>query len=153
MSKSQKENFQKGKDQSKPINTGKPRLIFVGENNFQIKKVEKFAKDNSFNFHSYSEENWVTLEEIDQYIQEEELSKQIISLPVGKGNISSLDEMEAETIKRVLKNVNGNMMKAARTLKIARATLYRKIEKYGVNLKKQREEEMKKQEKTFKKAG
>lgn len=128
-----------------------PRLILVGENKFHIKKAENFAKENHFKFHSYSKEEWATLEEIDQYIQEEELSKQIINLPVGKKAISSLDELESETIKRVVQNTNGNMMKAARILKIARATLYRKMEKYGLNLKKQRKELFKKQEKTFKK--
>ena len=134
-----------------PNQTNWPRLILVGENKFHIKKAENFAKENHFKFHSYPEEEWATLEEIDQYIQEEELSKQIINLPVGKKSISSLEELESETIKRVVQNTNGNMMKAARILKIARATLYRKMEKYGMNLKKQREDLFKKQEKTFKK--
>jgi len=136
-------NSQKQKDQ--------PCLILIGENKFHIKKAKSFAKENHFKFHSYSEEEWATLEEIDQYIQEEELSKQIIDLPVGKKAISSLDELEAETIKSVIQNTNGNMKKAALILKIARATLYRKMEKYGLNLKKQREELFKKQEKSFKK--
>ena len=133
-------------------NTG-PTLIFVGGNKFHLKRAEKFAKDNHFKFSSYSDGDWATLEEIDQYIQEEELSKQIVNLPTGQKAVASLDEMEAETIKRVIKSFDGNMIKAARTLKIARATLYRKIERYGWNLKKQREEQFlnKKQDKTFKK--
>ena len=130
----------------------KPRLIFVGKDQLMIKKARKFSQDNKILFHHYSEEDWATLEEIDQYIQEEELSKQIVSLPVGKANISSLSEMEADTIKKALKHVNGNMAKAARSLKIARATLYRKIEMYGLNLKKQREKEFKNQNRTVKKA-
>ena len=129
----------------------RPKLIFVGENKLQIKKVEKFAQINQYDFLNYSEGEWVTLEEIDQYIQEEELSKQIINLPVGKRTVFSLDDLEAETIKKVIKNVNGNMMKAARTLKIARATLYRKMERYGLNLKEQREKQMKKQKEILKK--
>ena len=135
-----------------PNKTNWPRLILVGQNKLHIKKAENFAKENHFKFHSYSEEEWATLEEIDQYIQEEELSKQIINLPVGKkATISSLDELESETIKTVVQNTNGNMVEAARILKIARATLYRKMEKYGLNLKKQREELLKEQEKLFKK--
>lgn len=130
----------------------KPKLIFVGENKLQLKRVEKLAKENNFEFLSYSDGEWATLEEIDQYIQEEELSKQVVNLPVGKKAVSSLDELEAETIKQVIKNLDGNMIKAARTLKIARATLYRKIERYGWNLKKQREEQFGKQEKSLKKS-
>lgn len=128
------------------------KLIFVGANKFQIKKVEKFARESRLEFMTYSEGEWATLEEIDQYIQEEELSKQIINLPVGKRTAFSLDDLEAETIKRVIKNVNGNMMKAARTLKIARATLYRKMERYGLNLKEKREKQMKQQNKSLKRA-
>lgn len=136
----------------KKNNNNEPKLIFVGGNKLHLKRVEKFAKDNHFKFSSYSDGEWATLEEIDQYIQEEELSKQVINLPVGKKAVSSLDEMEAETIKQVIKNFDGNMIKAARTLKIARATLYRKIERYGWNLKKRREEQLfNKQNKTIKK--
>ena len=132
--------------------TDRPRLIFVGENKFYIKKAEKFAKNNGFHFHSYSEEEWATLEEIDQYIQEEELSKQIVTLPTGRATVSSLDETEAEAIKRVIGSVNGNVKKAARLLKIARATLYRKIHRYGLNVKAQRKKYLKEKEKTFKRA-
>lgn len=126
------------------------KLIFVGKNKFQIKAAQKFAQSSKLEFLTYSEGEWATLEEIDQYIQEEEISKKIINLPVGKRTAFSLDDLEAETIKRVVQNVNGNMMKAARTLKIARATLYRKMERYGLNLKKQRDKEFKKQKEILK---
>lgn len=146
------DDVKKDKIQGQITKKEKPRLIFVGSDQLMIKRVQKFSQDNKMLFQHYSEEDWATLEEIDQYIQEEELSKQIVTLPVGKANIHSLSEMEADTIKRVLKHVNGNMAKAARNLKIARATLYRKIEMYGLNLKKQREKEFQSQSKTIKKA-
>ncbi len=130
----------------------KPKIAFIGKNKILNKKVRKFAKDNNLRYFHYSEEEWVTLEEIDQYIQEEELSKQIVDLPFGKRTVSSLSEMEAKTIKKVVESSGGNMKKAARVLKIARATLYRKIEKYGLNLKKRKEKQFKQQEKDFKKA-
>ena len=149
MSETQHKNTSMNDSQNK---NSLPKLIFVGENKLQIKRAEQFAKNSCFEFHTYSDEEWATLEEIDQYIQEEEISKQIIKLPVGKRTISSLDELEAETIKRVVQSTNGNIMKAARTLKIARATLYRKMERYGLKSKKQREEQMKKQKKIFKSA-
>ena len=129
-----------------------PRLIFVGENKFQEKKAEQLAKTLKARFMSYSEEEWATLEEIDQYIQDEEVSKQIITLPAGRRAVSSLDEVEAETIKKVMRDFNGNKMKTARALKIARATLYRKMERYGLlNFKKQKEE-LEKRQKSLKKA-
>jgi len=122
----------------------KTQIIFVGNNKFQLKKVKEFTKKNNLKLQLYSEKEWATLEEIDQYIQEEEISKQVVTLPLGRKPICSLDEVELATIKKVLDNVNGNMMKASRILKIARATLYRKMEKYGLDLKE-------KQKKTYKK--
>ena len=120
----------------------KPKLIFVGGNKAQFKRVQKFAEDSNFKYYAYSDVEWATLEEIDQYIQDEEVSKQVVDLPIGQKAVSSLDEVEVNTIKTVIKNSGGNMIKAARTLKIARATLYRKMEKYGLNLKKHREAQL-----------
>ena len=127
---------------NKPIS--QPRLILVAKDKFQIRRVEQFAKSLHLEFSVYSEEEWATMEEIDQYIQEEELSKQVINLPVGTNDVFSLDNVEAEAIKKVVTKSKGNMMKAARTLKIARATLYRKMQRYGLNLKEQREKQLKK---------
>lgn len=121
------------------------KLIIVSENKFLIKKARQFAEKKRLKLLVFSEEEWVTIEEIDQYIEEEELSKQVVNLPTGYQTISALDMLEAETIKKAIKESNGNMMEAARTLKIARATLYRKIERYGLKLKKQREKQMARQ--------
>ena len=127
------------------------KITFIGGTKLQIKKMEKFAKDNHFEFQTYTHDEWATFEEIDQYIQEEELSKQVINLPVGTNTVSSLDELESEAIRKVLLNFNGNVIKAAQTLKIARATIYRKMERYGLNLKKKRENLLKrKYRKNFK---
>ena len=127
-----------------------PKLVFVGKNASQIQKAEKFAKNNQFEFLSYSEEEWATLEEIDQYIQEEELSKQVITLPIGQNKDSSLDAIEAETIQKVIKQVNGNMKKAAQVLKIARATLYRKMKRHSLDLKREREKQYKNSDRKIK---
>ena len=135
-------------DRKSPV----PRLIFVGENPLHLKKVEKFAKSSGFDFHHYSEAEWATLEEIDQYIQDEELSKKTVHLPAGKKTVASMDEIEAETIRKVLQKTNGNVLKASQALKIARATLYRKMERYGLNLKREREQQMKKYKEAVKSA-
>ncbi len=130
--------------------TEKAKIIFVGRNKFQMKKAQRLARENQCDFLVYSEEEWATLEEIDQYIQEEELSERLIKLPMGRKTGLALDEIEEETIKRAVKNSNGNILQAANALKIARATLYRKMERYGLSLKKQREEQIKKQKKILK---
>ncbi|MDY6121697.1 MAG: sigma-54 dependent transcriptional regulator [Porphyromonas sp.] len=44
----------------------------------------------------------------------------------------SLDELEAQTVATVIRENNGNLSKAAKRLGISRASLYRRIEKYGL---------------------
>ncbi|ADL12508.1 sigma-54-dependent Fis family transcriptional regulator [Acetohalobium arabaticum] len=46
----------------------------------------------------------------------------------------SLKEAEARAIRKALKYFEGNISRAARHLEIGRNTLYRKIEKYGINI-------------------
>ena len=131
----------------------RPKLIFVGKKTSpEMKKARRLASQYRMAFQSYSEEEWATLEEIEQYIQEEELSKQIIHLPSGLMPVSSLGAMEAETIKRAMKKVNGNVQKAARILQISRATLYRKIEKYCLDIKWEKEDQLKKETEKVSKA-
>ena len=129
-----------------------PKLILVGGDQDQLKTIQKVAKDNNFEYLTYSNIEWATLEEIDQYIQDEELSKQVVDLPKGKQMMSSLDELEEGILKQIIRNLNGNMLKAIRTLKVARAVLYKKTEKHSLNLKKQKDEKFKKQKKQLKKA-
>lgn len=139
------------KDKLKDENS-QQKLIIVSENDLLIKKARQFADKHQLKLLTFSEEEWVTIEEIDQYIEEEELSKQVLNLPTGNETVSALDMLEAETIKKAIKDSNGNMMEASRVLKIARATLYRKIERYGLKLKQQREKQIAKQKEHLKRA-
>ena len=150
MSINQTNNFPTYNDKTK--HKVHPKLILVGGDETQFKVIKKIAKDNNFEYLTYSNIEWATLEEIDQYIQDEDLSKQVIDLPKGKQAISSLDRLEEDVLKQIVKNLNRNILKAIDTFKTARAVLYKKTEKYSLNLKKHREEEFKKQHKQFKKS-
>jgi transcriptional regulator of acetoin/glycerol metabolism len=48
---------------------------------------------------------------------------------------SSLEEMEKVHILKVLQDVNYNKSKASEILGIDRATLYRKAQRYGIDLR------------------
>ena len=147
MSELNQTKYIKGKTNGKENLKSQPKLIFVGNKEGpEMKKARQLSVQYKMAFQAYSEEEWATLEEIEQYIQDEELSKQIIHLPSGLRTVSSLDAVEAETIKKALRKMNGNMQKVARTLQISRATLYRKIEKYSLSLKGKRERELLTQE-------
>ena len=120
------------------------KLILIGKDNETVLLVKKFAKKHNMEFATYTENEWATLEEIDQYIQDEELSTQVINLPVGKNEDVSLDNITKKHIEKVLYMKQLNINEVAKTLKISRATLYRKMEKNGLSLKNEREELLKK---------
>ena len=126
------------------------KLILVGKDHKTMLLVQKFAKKHGFHFETYTEHEWATLEEIDQYIQDEELSKQVIHLPVGRNESISLDNMTKKHIEKVLCLKNLNIKEAAKTLKISRATLYRKMEQSGLSLKNERKKMFKKLSENFK---
>ena len=56
----------------------------------------------------------------------DELKQGIVS------NITNLDKIEKEVIRKVLQRHEGNISKAAKELGLTRATLYRRMEKYDL---------------------
>lgn len=52
--------------------------------------------------------------------------------PSQEGFPKSLEDLEAEHIKRTLEHCNGNIMKTAQVLGIARSSLWRKMKKYDI---------------------
>ena len=50
----------------------------------------------------------------------------------GSTDTMSIEEMEAQLIRRVLRRCDGNISQAAEALGLSRAALYRRIEKYGI---------------------
>jgi transcriptional regulator of acetoin/glycerol metabolism len=49
-------------------------------------------------------------------------------------NFPSMEAMEKRHSRKALQRANGNKKKAAQLLGIARDTMYKKIEKYGIDL-------------------
>ncbi len=58
--------------------------------------------------------------------------------PAGDGgsNVSSLKELEQQLLLQALRQSGGNVSRAARTLGISRGTVYRRLERYEIGLKK-----------------
>lgn len=57
----------------------------------------------------------------------------LLALPPSTGDtIPTIDEMEADLIRRALDTLNGNQTEAATKLGISRSTLWRKMKQYGI---------------------
>ncbi|HEY6971587.1 MAG TPA: sigma-54 dependent transcriptional regulator [Candidatus Angelobacter sp.] len=64
------------------------------------------------------------------------VTEQMVSQPKPAASSSDLEELERATIQRVFEQVNGDKALAGRMLGISRATLYRKLKRYGIGLAK-----------------
>lgn len=110
------------------------QIILISDKMSEVEKLENLSKKNKWLFSVYTPEEWSSRSDEAFLFHNEESSQKTLSLPSGYRPIFSLDEIEAYIIEKVLGICNGNTSKAARLLRIGRATLYRKIEKLGIEL-------------------
>lgn len=119
------------------------KLIFVSSDSRKITKAQKFADKNEYQFDNYTEDEWATVEEINDYIQDEVTCSKIIQLPEGKTPVYE-ETKTPEQEDKIERLAGSDKKKKARIIKIAEAATFKKFEKEGEALKKQREEELKK---------
>jgi DNA-binding NtrC family response regulator len=67
----------------------------------------------------------------------EQIEPANLGLPAGRASASqvetmSIEEMEEQLVRKVLRRCEGNISQAAESLGLSRAALYRRIEKYGI---------------------
>ena len=132
------------------------KMILITDNPAHILNGKAIAKKHRYIFQSYSPKKWEMMEELENQVDEDrEITAKIIPLPTGHTPMSSLKKMESDAIEKVLVSCNGNASKAARILKVGRATLYRKMERLGLDIDGYRvlEEAHRKQKKPIQKAG
>jgi DNA-binding NtrC family response regulator len=96
------------------------------------------AYDWPGNIRELGNEVWRLVETVEGEVQPRHLSKKITSnkRPAPAGKAGSLEQMEKEilggAIAEALEKTHGNRAQAARLLGIGRATLYRRLERYGL---------------------
>jgi len=67
-------------------------------------------------------------------VEREDLPPAVVAGPALRPG-GSIEEMEAEAIRRFMKECSGDTARVAGILKIDRSTLYRKLKRYGINRK------------------
>jgi transcriptional regulator of acetoin/glycerol metabolism len=77
----------------------------------------------------FEERPYITPKSIPSYIHKQ---KEVFSDGEATTEVATLEDMELRVIQRTLRNYNGNISQAARSLGIARDSLYRKIRKFGL---------------------
>ena len=80
-----------------------------------------------------SDNETLSIEDLpDEYLTSRSELTSESALKLSTQSISSLDSAEQQTIEAAIIQTNGNMTQAAKILGIAKGTLYRKVEKYGI---------------------
>jgi transcriptional activator for dhaKLM operon len=75
---------------------------------------------------------WIALEHIPNHVRLMEANPQTAK-PFLQVNVSSLREMERETILLMVQMYRGNVSRMAQVLQISRTTLWRKLKDYGID--------------------
>lgn len=75
---------------------------------------------------------WIGLEHIPNHVRLMEANPQTVK-PSLQVNVSSLREMERETILLMVQMYRGNVSRMAQVLQISRTTLWRKLKDYGID--------------------
>ena len=121
------------------------KLIFISSSLADIEKIKEFAKNNNYSLEHYSKEEWKNnsenqyekgLKNTDAGLNNHNFS--IVPIPSMNHSLQTMNEIKVEAIRMALLKARGNASKAAEMLQIGRATLYRKIKEFGVNLESMR---------------
>ena len=111
-----------------------------------VQDVMEFAKDRGYSLVYYSKEEWEnreaqlqqTLEKNDDSTNKEngqEKKTPSATVPISLYRAHTMEKIKEESIRQALRMHHGNTTRVAKSLKIGRATLYRKIKKMKINLK------------------
>lgn len=121
------------------------KIIIISSNRRFISETTDWAVQKSCQVEHYTEQEWKNKRiqtENDNVIS---ISKGV-TLPAGRTPLKSLKplgEVQMETIRQALYSMNGNISRVSKALNIGRATLYRKIKDYDIDLSEIREEDLK----------
>lgn len=102
----------------------KDKIVLKSTNSEVVNKVKVFSESLGLDFEVQSE------------------SSNVIHLPTQRATVEAqsagslvMADVEKEAILKAIESCRGNLTKAASSLKIGRATLYRKLEAYNIEKK------------------
>ena len=123
------------------------KLIFISNSLADIEKVKEFTKNNDYLLEHYSKEEWKSNIKYStgnspksNNINTTNNNLSIVHLPNIGHPLQTMNEIKVEAIRNALLKARGNASKAAEMLQIGRATLYRKIKEFEVNLESMRKD-------------
>ena len=110
------------------------KLICISNDLSDIRTVKEFAKNNECQLQFYSVEGWER-QQSHSHIDNDSNQNVYLSQSKFKNNIfQSMDEIKIRAIQDALLLSRGNASKAAKMLKIGRATLYRISKQFGIDM-------------------
>ena len=120
------------------------RIILISSDFNKVNDLRNFADSKEYKLTHYTEQEWVSqkrssketlpiLEQVDNVVP---FRKEW--LPSGKKpfnkKMRSLNDIQSDMIREALAVTKGNVSRVSKILRIGRATLYRKIKEYDIDL-------------------
>ena len=110
-------------------------VIVISSNRRLVSEMKQAVSKQDCQFEHYTEEQWELQKTSPNNVLPFQNHK---FLPFGQKKTDfpqkSLNEIQLETIKKTLFKTKGNVSKVSKILCIGRATLYRKIKEYKIDL-------------------
>ncbi len=117
------------------------KVLVISDDQEVIQKARNFAYSMGVNLEIYSIFQWKEQERKNAFDSSVQIlssggSKNIIPFPStqGKGSVQTISELESIAIVNAIHQYQGNLTEAAKALGIGRATLYRKVKQYGIDV-------------------
>ncbi len=117
------------------------KVLVISDDQEVIQKARNFAYSMGVNLEIYSIFQWKEKERKKAFDSSVQMlssngSKNIIPFPKtqGKGSVQTMNELEGIAIVNAIHQYEGNLTEAARALGIGRATLYRKVKQYNIDI-------------------
>ncbi len=114
------------------------KLIFVSDSLTDLQQVKMFSQHYNYQLEHYSHLDWKNNHRVRRNSQNKKFEKPVSSIvhfPLAKNTaFNSMEDIKSQAIQQALFVCRGNASRAAEMLKIGRATLYRKIKQFHLDL-------------------
>ena len=130
------------------------RIILISSDFNKVNDLRNFADSNKYKLTHYTEQEWVSQNGNSKEALPIEKADNVIPfrkewLPRGgkpfNKKVKSLNDIQSDMIREALVSMKGNVSRVSKVLRIGRATLYRKIKEYDIDLNNTRNPMKKKQ--------
>ena len=123
-------------------------VVFISDNQKDIHRARQWAHSNGYHIKTFTSQQWRNglsnpkfREQFSTFSTQVLTSGQVIPFPEpsarsgsGRSHMPTINDVQKTAIKDAVQKFHGNLTQTSLALGIGRATLYRKVKLYNINL-------------------